>query len=177
MADFDLHKQKGIKRIGIPERLIPYSANKTLPDVALLVTGQLHLMACPGQMQVSLIVHCAHVMLSCINFLTMMEHVFTTYVRTKTVFKKRLKHLKDYDTVKTCIYELKKLDTNDGPLLFNLKRRDEIWYDYQGNFRALQPGPIGPSLLDKTKKREKVKAMFRQHRSDPNVQKKVQSVS
>jgi len=87
-----------------------------------------------------------------------MEHYFTTYIRTKTVFKNRLKHLKDYDTVKIYNYELDKLNVNSGPLLFDLKVRGEIWFDGQGNFRAVRPGPIDPSLLDRTKKRTEVRA-------------------
>lgn len=85
-----------------------------------------------------------------------MEHLLTTYVRTKTVFKQRLKDLKDYDTVKLYIYELEKLGFHHGPLLWSLKERGEIWYDSKGNFKALRRGPIDPSLLERTKKREKV---------------------
>ena len=85
----------------------------------------------------------------------MMEHRFTTYVRTKNVFKHRLKDLKDYDNVKIYVYELKKLGVNSGPLLYKLKKRGEIWYDDQGNFKALKDGPIDPSLLSITKKRGK----------------------
>jgi len=70
-----------------------------------------------------------------------MEHCFTTYIRTKTVFKNRLKHLKDYDTVKIYNYELDKLNVNSGPLLFDLKVRGEIWFDGQGNFRAVRRAP------------------------------------
>lgn len=86
-----------------------------------------------------------------------MEHFFTTYVRTKTVFKQRLKDLKDYNTVKIYIYELDKLGVNNGPLLFRLKQTGELWYDHDGNFKALRDGPTDPSLLDRTKKRVKVK--------------------
>lgn len=56
-----------------------------------------------------------------------MEHFFTTYVRTKTVFKHRLKDLKDYDAVKVYVF-LQKLGVNHGPLLYDLRARGEIWY-------------------------------------------------
>ena len=87
-----------------------------------------------------------------------MEHFFTTYVRTKTVFKHRLKDLKDYDTVKVYRYELKKLGVDNGPLLYRLRQRGEIWYDDNGNFRALKDGPIDIALLSRTKKRGRGKA-------------------
>jgi len=87
-----------------------------------------------------------------------MEHKFTTYVRTKIVFKHRLKDLNDYDSVKIHVYELKKLGCDNGPLLFSLRQRGEIWYDNFGNFKVLQRGPIDPALLDVTKKWDKVRA-------------------
>lgn len=83
-----------------------------------------------------------------------MEHLLTTYIRTKTVFNHRLKDLKDYTTVKVYVYELKKLGCDRGPLLYDLKSRGEIWYDKKGNFKAIKDGPIDPSLLDLTKKRK-----------------------
>jgi hypothetical protein len=86
-----------------------------------------------------------------------MEHFFTTFVRTKTLFKQRLKDCKDYDTVKLYVYELDKLGVNNGPLLYALRERGEIWYDDKGNFKALKEGPIDPSLLDRAKKRQRVK--------------------
>jgi len=89
-----------------------------------------------------------------------MEHIFTTYIRTKIVFKHRLKDLKDYDTVKIYMYELDKLGVNNGPLLYKLKRNGEIWYDGQGNFKVMREGPTDPSLLERTKKRVKVKAQL-----------------
>lgn len=85
------------------------------------------------------------------------EHMFTTYVRTKTLFKARLKDLKDYDTVKIYTYELDKLGCNDGQLLYDLRLRGEIWYDNNGNFKAIRDGPIDCTLLDRTRKPEKVK--------------------
>lgn len=87
-----------------------------------------------------------------------MEHFFTTYIRTKNLFKHRLKDLKNYDTVKIYVYEMKKLGVDYGPLLFQLKEMGEIWYDNKGNFKALKPGPIEPELLKITRKNEKVKA-------------------
>jgi hypothetical protein len=87
-----------------------------------------------------------------------MEHFLTTYVRTKAVFKRRLKDLKDYDTVKIYKYELDKLGVNNGPLLYSLRERGEIWYDDKGNFKAVMKGPIDPLLLERTEKRRKVKA-------------------
>lgn len=84
-----------------------------------------------------------------------MENILTTYVRTKNVFKHRLKDLKDYDTVKIFVYELDELGVNHGPLLYALKQQGEIWYDHDGNFKALKPGPIDPALLERTKKRDK----------------------
>ena len=84
-----------------------------------------------------------------------MEHFFTTFVRTKVVFKHRLKDCKDYDTVKLYLYELDKLGVN-GPLLYSLRERGEIDYDDKGNFKALKHGPIDPSLLERARKRRKV---------------------
>ena len=86
-----------------------------------------------------------------------MEHFFTTFVRTKTVFKHRLNDLKDYSAVRVYAYELKKLGMDSGPLLYALKEKGEIWYDNDGNFRALHKGPVDPSLLDVVKKRKRVK--------------------
>lgn len=85
----------------------------------------------------------------------MSEHYFTTYVRTKTLFKQRLKHLLDYDTVRIYEYELNKLNV-DGRLLYGLKIKGEISYDDRGNFKALIDGPLDIGLLQVTKKREKI---------------------
>lgn len=85
------------------------------------------------------------------------EHILTTYIRTKTVFKNRLKDLKDYETVKVYLYELDKLGANNGFLLNSLRSRGEIWYDNNGNFKALRDGPIKTELLERTRKREKIK--------------------
>lgn len=87
-----------------------------------------------------------------------MEHFFTTYVRTKNVFKHRLKDLKEYGTVKIYMYELDKLGVNHGPLLYHLREKGEIWYDSKGNFKAVKNGPTDPSLLERTRKRDKVTA-------------------
>lgn len=89
----------------------------------------------------------------------MMEHPFTTYVRTKNVFKHRLKDLKDYDTVKIYVYELNKLGVNNGPLLYKLKQRGELWFDKQGNFKALKDGPTDPSMLERVKNKNKTSSI------------------
>lgn len=81
-----------------------------------------------------------------------MEHLLTTYIRTKHVFKHRLKDLPSYDTVKITIQELNKLGFNNGPLLYDLRRRGEIWYDNKGNFKAIKQGKIDPELLKITQK-------------------------
>ena len=86
----------------------------------------------------------------------MAEHFFTTYVRTKTLFKNRFNGLKDYSDVKIYVYELKKLGVNNGPLLYSLKQAGEISYDKNGNFKALREGRVDPSLLERTKKRVRV---------------------
>lgn len=107
-----------------------------------------------------------------------MEHVLTTYIRTKTVFKGRLKDLKDYENVRIYQYELNKLlrmpKERQGNLLHDLLKRGEIWYDEsktekqpwdkeytkditKGDFRAVRGGRIEPGLLEVTRKREKAK--------------------
>lgn len=88
----------------------------------------------------------------------MTEHFFTTYVRTKVLFKHRLNGLKDYDSVKIYVYELDKLGVNRGPLLHHLKTKGEISYDDNGVFKALRDGPVDYSLLERTRKRDKVEA-------------------
>lgn len=87
-----------------------------------------------------------------------MEHLFTTYVRTKTLFQRRLHDLKDYTTVRVYAYELKKLGVDNGPLLYSLKQRGEIDYDEGSKVmvvKALRDGPVDPSLLERTKRRPK----------------------
>ena len=86
-----------------------------------------------------------------------MEHPFTTYVRTKSVFQRRLKDLKSYDNVKVYMYELTKLGVS-GALLYSLKSNGELWYDEDGNFKAVRDGPIDPKLLEKTRKWGRSKA-------------------
>lgn len=86
-----------------------------------------------------------------------MEHIFTTYVRTKAVFQHRLKDLKTYDTVKIYLYELTKLGVK-GATLYGLRQTGEIWYDDDGNFKTLKIGPIDPKLLEITRKWPRVKA-------------------
>lgn len=85
----------------------------------------------------------------------MREHTFTTYVRTKMVFNHRLKGLRTYDRVKIHMYELRKLYV-DTALLERLRGNGEIEYDQRGNFRACKDGPIDPSLLKVTKRRDKL---------------------
>ncbi len=88
----------------------------------------------------------------------MSEHIVTTFIRTKTVFKQRLKDLKDYGTVKVYVYELDALlgHRNHGPILWGLRERGEIWYDNKGNFKVLKrDGVLDPSLLVLTKRRDK----------------------
>ena len=87
-----------------------------------------------------------------------MEHIVTTFIRTKNVFKHRLKNLKDYGRVKVYMYELDKLLGVKGdhkPLLEFLKRQRQIDFDSKNNFKAVCPGPIDPYLLELTKKRDK----------------------
>lgn len=77
------------------------------------------------------------------------EHIFTTYIRTKTFFKLRLKDLKDYNTVKIYVYELDNLvgKQNHGKTLYRLRDQGEI--DFDGNdYRALRPGPVQPNLIE-----------------------------
>ena len=84
-----------------------------------------------------------------------MEHILTTFVRTKCVFQHRLKDLKDYNNVKVYVYELQKLGCHHEDLLQRLKQRGELWYDKKGNFRACRDGPIDPSLLEIVKRSDK----------------------
>lgn len=86
-----------------------------------------------------------------------MEHFFTTYIRTKLLFQRRFKGLDDYDTVKIYVYELKKLNVDNGPLLYSLKQKGEISYNDKGRFSVLKDGPVNPALLELTKKRVKLR--------------------
>ena len=45
----------------------------------------------------------------------------------------------------------------NGPLIYELKRRGELWYNSEGRFKTLLDGPVDPLLLERTKKRAKVK--------------------
>lgn len=85
-----------------------------------------------------------------------MEHVLTTYIRTKIVHKHRLKDLDDYDKVKIYQYELKKFlrghPDQYGPQIQMLKERGEINFDMEGNFMVIKDGPIDFNLLDLTRK-------------------------
>ena len=84
-------------------------------------------------------------------------HKLTTFIRTKHVFKQRLKDLKsyDYDTVKVYRYELENLGCDNEALLQELERRGEIWRDKNWNFKALRQGEIKPSLLAIAKRKDK----------------------
>lgn len=87
-----------------------------------------------------------------------MEHPLTTYIRTKLVFKERLKDLKpgEYDVVKVSTTELKRFNYDYGMLLKVLRDRGEVWYDMKGNFRPFQrEGPIDPTMLAKKSDRPK----------------------
>jgi hypothetical protein len=88
----------------------------------------------------------------------MREHIVTTFVRTKTVFKHRLNNLNDYGRVKIYMYKLDKLigKSDHRELLHRLKILREIDFDNKGNFKAINPGPIDPDLLSRVKRRDKV---------------------
>ena len=87
----------------------------------------------------------------------MVEHILTTFIRTKIIFKHRLNDLKDYASVKVYVYELNALlgKFNHGPLLWRLRELGEIWYDKKGNFKVLKKGPLNPSLLNIVRRRDK----------------------
>lgn len=83
------------------------------------------------------------------------EERLVVFIRTKLIFKHRLKDLKNYDTVKIYVYELDKLGLNHGPMLWSLKQRGDIWYDSHGNFKVRdKAGPIDPSLLQVAKRKK-----------------------
>ena len=90
------------------------------------------------------------------------EHYFTTFVRTKNVFKHRLKDLPDYGTVRIYVYEIENLNCGRGPvaenkLIQHLVQRGEIWCDKtMKNFKAIHKGPIDPNLLEVAKKKQRV---------------------
>lgn len=90
-----------------------------------------------------------------------MEHTLTTYIRTKTVHKHRLKDLKDYDSVKVYQYELRVFLRGPreqwGYQLQHLRDIGQISFDMKDNFTVLKEGPIDFRLLDLTKKRPKLK--------------------
>lgn len=89
------------------------------------------------------------------------EHPLTTYIRTKTLHKHRLKDLNDYGTVKIYQYELKHFLRGHrdgwGFQLKHLKELGQIDYDMRDNFKVLGKGPIDFKLLSLTKKQEKKK--------------------
>jgi len=85
------------------------------------------------------------------------EHELTTFVRTKLVFKNRLRNLIDYDRVKIYRYELENLGFNNEYLLKSLNGR-EIYFDDDNNFRVVHVnGPLNPSLLEKAKRKDKIR--------------------
>lgn len=79
-----------------------------------------------------------------------MEHIFTTYIRTKMLFKYRLKYLKSYDTVTLHKSELQRFKINPS-ILHQLVIKGEIWHDMDWNFKALQAGRVDLTLLKKRK--------------------------
>jgi hypothetical protein len=85
----------------------------------------------------------------------MSEHILTTYIRTKALYRQRLNKLKNYESVKIYESELNRLGCNRGSLLYSLKDRGEITYDDKGYFKALKDGPIDFKLLEITKKEDK----------------------
>lgn len=91
----------------------------------------------------------------------MVEHLLTTYIRTKTLHKHRLKDLGDYGTVKIYQYELQKFLKGHrdqwGYQLQALKGAGEITFDMKDNFRVTKEGPINLRLLDLTRKADKIK--------------------
>jgi len=79
-----------------------------------------------------------------------MEHKFTTYIRTKMLFKLRFKYLDDYSTIKLHKSELTRFKV-DSVQLHQLAAKGEIWYDSEWNFKALQAGAVDLTLLKKRK--------------------------
>lgn len=79
-----------------------------------------------------------------------MEHILTTYIRTKLVFKNRLHDLSNYNTVKITKFELSRLGVPD--YMVNTLINTEIIVNEMGEFATLNDGPIDPKLLDITRK-------------------------
>lgn len=79
-----------------------------------------------------------------------MEHIFTTYIRTKMLFKLRFKYLEDYSTVTLHKSELQRFNVN-ATTLHQLVINGQIWYDSDWNFKALQAGAVDLTLLKKRK--------------------------
>ena len=91
-----------------------------------------------------------------------MEHPLTTYIRTKTIHKHRLKDQTDYETVKVYQYELRKFLHGPremwGLQLQRLKEMGEISFDMRDNFKVNNiKGPVNLRLLDLTRKRAKAR--------------------
>lgn len=64
------------------------------------------------------------------------------------LFKLRFKYLDDYTTIKLHTTELKRFKVNSDTL-HQLAAKGEIWYDSEGNFKALQSGAIDITLIKK----------------------------
>ena len=79
-----------------------------------------------------------------------MEHKFTTYIRTKMLFKLRFKYLDDYSTIKLHKSELTRFNV-DNDTLHQLAAKGQIWWDSEWNFKAVQAGPVDLTLLKKRK--------------------------
>jgi hypothetical protein len=89
----------------------------------------------------------------------MVEHFFTTFVRTKSVVQQRLKDLKSYELVRVFLYEMQKLGVK-GNVLYDLRVKGEIWYDDEGMFKVLIDGPLDFSLLQRARKWPKVRGVL-----------------
>lgn len=79
-----------------------------------------------------------------------MEHQLTTYIRTKMLFKLRFKYLDNYSTIKLHRNELQRFNV-DSDTLHQLAANGQIWYDCEGNFKAIQGGNVDLTLLKKRK--------------------------
>ena len=64
------------------------------------------------------------------------------------LFKLRFKYLHDYSTIKLHTSELTRFKATNEVLL-KLASKNEIWYDCEGNFKALQKGLIDITLIKK----------------------------
>lgn len=79
-----------------------------------------------------------------------------TFIRTKLVFKSRLKDLKDYDRVKIYRYELRNIGCYDPRLLQELVQEGRITFDDQWFFTIKEKqGKIDISLLVNASRKDK----------------------